>query len=68
MAIEAKPQQGDKIVAVALFKHLFPKSYRQLSRANLGKIAIASTQLAIKNFSREAIKKRIWRYCRMWKI
>lgn len=54
---EAKPQQGDKIVAVALFKHLFPKSYRQLSRANLGKIAIASTQLAIKNFSREAIKK-----------
>ncbi len=54
---ETRPKPGDKVVAVALFKHLFPKSYRQLSRANLGKIAFVSAQLAISNLSKQAIKK-----------
>lgn len=54
---EARPQPGDKVVAVALFKDLFPKSYRQLSRANLGKIAFVSTQMAIRNLSKKAITK-----------
>ncbi len=54
---EARPQKRDKVVAVALFKHIFPKNYQQLRQAGLGRIAYVSMQVVIRNLSKQAVGK-----------
>jgi len=48
---EVKPKHGEKIIAVGLYSKIFPKNYKNISGANILKIAFSSMQVMVKNLS-----------------
>jgi len=54
---EVSPQGDEKIIAVGLYSKIFPKSYRELSKANLTGIALSGAQLMICQLSEKSLKE-----------
>ena len=54
---EIEKNEKQPIVAVALYKNLFPKDFSKLKKAGLARIAFDSMQVAVSNLSKKAIKK-----------
>lgn len=54
---EIDKNEKGPIVAVALYKKMFPKNLKKLQNAGLAQVAFNSMQVAISNMSKQAIKK-----------
>ncbi|MEL7666154.1 MAG: patatin-like phospholipase family protein [Candidatus Shapirobacteria bacterium] len=54
---EIEKNEKQPIVAVALYKNLFPKDFSKLKKAGLARIAFDSMQVTVSNLSKKAIKK-----------
>jgi len=54
---EVIPSDDEKIVAVGLYSKVFPKSYNELSKANLTRIAFVSMQIMVRQLSKSNLEK-----------
>lgn len=54
---EVNPKEDEKIIAVGLYSKIFPKDYKNISGANILKIAFSSMQVMIKKLSIQDLEK-----------